>query len=253
MPNLKRIQKLSEDLKKLNRLPKHIAIIMDGNGRWAKKRMLPRIKGHEQGSQSVISAIRSCKKFGIKYLTLYAFSVENWARPKDEISGLMNLLIRFIKKYEKELHANKVRLRVLGRMEDMPEDVQVALNKVIEDTSCYTEYNLNLALSYGGRTEIVSACTKISRKVLSGALKPEDINENNFADNLYLPDIPDPDLMIRTSGEMRISNFLLWQLSYAEFYITDVLWPDFREKEFYKALLEYSNRDRRFGKVQSEQ
>jgi undecaprenyl diphosphate synthase len=253
LPNLKRIQKLSEDLKKLNRLPKHIAIIMDGNGRWAKKRMLPRIKGHEQGSQSVISAIRSCKKIGIKYLTLYAFSVENWARPKDEISGLMNLLIRFIKKYEKELHANKVRLRVLGRMEDMPEDVQVALNKVIEDTSCYTEYNLNLALSYGGRTEIVSACTKISRKVLSGALKPEDINENIFADNLYLPDIPDPDLMIRTSGEMRISNFLLWQLSYAEFYITDVLWPDFREKEFYKALLEYSNRDRRFGKVQSEQ
>ena len=240
---------MSDDISKLKRLPKHIAIIMDGNGRWAKKRLLPRIKGHEQGSQSVISAIQSCKKFEIQYLTLYAFSVENWSRPKDEISGLMNLLMRFVKKYEKELHDNKVRLRVLGRMEDLPKEVQAVLNKVIEDTSCYTEYNLNLALSYGGRTEIVTACKRISEQVLRGDLKTDDIDEEIFANSLYLPDIPDPDLMIRTSGEMRISNFLLWQLSYSELYVTDVLWPDFREKEFYEALVEYNNRDRRFGKV----
>jgi undecaprenyl diphosphate synthase len=240
---------VSEEYKKLNKIPCHVAIIMDGNGRWAKKRLMPRIKGHEQGSQSVISAIKSCNKFGIKYLTLYAFSVENWSRPKDEISGLMKLLIRFVDKYEKELHKHKVRLRVLGRIEDLPDNVQVALQRVIEDTSCYTEYNLNLALSYGGRTEIVSAAKKIAQKVASGDLSIDDIDEKIFADNLYLPGIPDPDFMIRTSGEMRISNFLLWQLSYAELYITDVLWPDFREKDFYNALVEYNNRDRRFGKV----
>jgi len=240
---------LSEEFKKLKKTPCHVAIIMDGNGRWAKKRLMPRIKGHEQGSQSVISAIKSCKKFGVEYLTLYAFSIENWSRPKDEISGLMKLLLRFVDKYEKELHKNKVRLRVLGRIEDMPANVRSVLERVIEDTSCYTEYNLNLALSYGGRTEIVYAAKKIANKVLSGDLNMDDIDEKVFADNLYLPGIPDPDLMIRTSGEMRISNFLLWQLSYAELYITDVLWPDFSEKEFYAALVEYNNRDRRFGKV----
>ena len=240
---------MSEEFNKLNKIPCHVAIIMDGNGRWAKKRLMPRIKGHEQGSKSVVSAIKSCKKFGIKYLTLYAFSVENWSRPKDEISGLMKLLLKFVDKYEKELHENKVRLRVLGRIEDLPDNVREVLERVIEDTSCYTEYNLNLALSYGGRTEIVYAAKQIANKVASGDLSVDEIDEHVFAENLYLPGIPDPDLMIRTSGEMRISNFLLWQLSYAELYITDVLWPDFREKEFYKALVEYNNRDRRFGKV----
>jgi len=244
-----KFKKLSEEFKKLKKTPRHVAIIMDGNGRWAKKRLMPRIKGHEQGSQSVISAIQSCKKFGIEYLTLYAFSVENWSRPQDEISGLMKLLLRFVDKYEKELHKNKVRLRVLGRIEDMPDNVRTVLERVIEETSCYTEYNLNLALSYGGRTEIVYAAKQIANKVVLGDLSVDEIDEKVFADNLYLPGIPDPDLMIRTSGEMRISNFLLWQLSYSELYITDVLWPDFREKEFYAALVEYNNRDRRFGKV----
>ncbi len=243
---------MSKEFKKLKKTPRHVAIIMDGNGRWAKKRHMPRIKGHEQGSESVISAIQSCRKFGIEYLTLYAFSVENWSRPKEEISGLMKLLLRFVEKYEKELHKNKVRLRILGRIEDMPDNVRLVLERVIQETSCYSEYNLNLALSYGGRTEIVYAARQIADKVVSGELSVEEINEKVFAENLYLPEIPDPDLMIRTSGEMRISNFLLWQLSYAEFYITDVLWPDFGEKEFYAALVEYNNRDRRFGKVKKQ-
>lgn len=235
--------------KKLNNIPDHVAIIMDGNGRWAKKRMMPRIKGHEEGSKSVISAIRSCREFGIKYLTLYAFSVENWSRPKDEISGLMKLLVRFIEKYENELHKNKVRLRVLGRLEDLPVDVQTELKRVICSTECYTEYNLNLALSYGGRTEIADAAKKLAGDVKEGKVVPEEITENLFGKYLYQPEIPDPDLMIRTSGEMRLSNFLLWQLSYSELYITDILWPDFREAEFYDALVEYNNRDRRYGKV----
>ncbi len=243
---------MSKDYKKLKKIPRHVAIIMDGNGRWAKKRHMPRIKGHEQGSESVISAIKSCKEFGIEYLTLYAFSVENWSRPKEEISGLMNLLLKFVAKYEKELHKSKVRLRILGRIEDMPDNVRIVLERVIQETSCYSEYNLNLALSYGGRTEIVYASRQIAHKVVSGDLREEDINEKVFAENLYLPGIPDPDLMIRTSGEMRISNFLLWQLSYSEFYITDVLWPDFGEQEFYAALVEYNKRDRRFGKVKKQ-
>lgn len=238
-----------EEYKKLKKIPRHVAIIMDGNGRWAKNRFMPRIKGHEQGGQSVISAIESCKKFGIKYLTLYAFSVENWSRSQDEVSGLMMLLLRFIDKYEKELHKHAIRLQILGRLEDLPNKVQEILKRVIEETSCYTEYSLSLALSYGGRTEIISATKKIAQKVALGELLVDEIDEEVFAENLYLPGIPDPDLMIRTSGEMRISNFLLWQLSYAELYFADVLWPDFGEKEFYAALLEYNNRDRRFGKV----
>ena len=231
------------------RIPQHVAIIMDGNGRWAQRRGLPRIRGHQVGAESVRAIVRACKKAGVKYLTLYAFSVENWVRPKIEIRGLMRILKRFLTKEEKELHENQVRLRVIGRLHDLPADVQAELKRVMKVTGHYTGGQLILALSYGGRAEIVDAVRSIANKVKKGETRPESIDELTIAENLYAPDIPDPDLMIRTSGELRISNFLLWQLSYAEFYITDVLWPDFREEEFAKAIEAYSRRRRRFGDI----
>lgn len=230
-------------------IPRHVAIIMDGNGRWAKSRGLPRIKGHEEGSKSVRSAIRSCRDFGIEYLTLYAFSVENWVRPMREIQGLMRLLRRFLKEEEHELHENEVRLRVIGKIEDLPKMVQSGLKRVMRATEKYTRGQLILALSYGGRTEIAYAAREIAKKVQAGEINPNDVDESMVAAHLYAPDVPDPDLMIRTSGELRISNFLLWQLSYSEFYITDVLWPDFREEEFAKAIEAYQQRQRRFGDI----
>ena len=226
-----------------------MAIIMDGNGRWAQRRGLPRIRGHQTGTESVRAIVRACKKAGIKYLTLYAFSVENWVRPKTEIRGLMRILKHFLTKEENELHENQVRLRVIGRLHDLPPDIQVELKRVMKATEHYTGGQLILALSYGGRAEIVDAVRSIARKVKKGAVSPEAIDDRVIAEHLYAPDVPDPDLMIRTSGELRISNFLLWQLSYSEFYVTDVLWPDFREAEFEKALEAYSRRHRRFGDI----
>ena len=231
-------------------VPRHVAIIMDGNGRWAKQHGLPRIKGHEQGAESVRAAVRACRKVGIKYLTLYAFSVENWVRPKPEIEALMNLLKRFLRGEEHELHENKVRLRVIGRVSDLQESVRRELARVMQATEQYKEGNLILALSYGGRTEIAHAAQEIARKVQSGGLDVDKIDEQVVAAHLYAPEIPDPDLLIRTSGEMRISNFLLWQLSYAELYFTDVLWPDFREEHLVKAVEEYGRRHRRFGNIE---
>lgn len=231
------------------KVPRHVAIIMDGNGRWAKQRGWPRIKGHEQGIESVRAAIRTCKKLGVKYLTVYAFSVENWARPKAEVDALMMLLRRFLRSEEHEFHENKVRLRTIGRPQDLPEAVQRELSRMMQATAHYTEGHLILALSYGGRAEIVHAAREMALKVKAGTLDPEAIDEAAFAAHLYAPDIPDPDLMIRTSGEMRLSNFLLWQLSYAEFYITDTLWPDFREEHLVAAVEEYGRRQRRFGQV----
>ncbi|MBN2301809.1 MAG: isoprenyl transferase [Lentisphaerae bacterium] len=230
-------------------IPRHIAIIMDGNGRWAKQRGLSRLQGHKEGAQSVRAIVRACKDEGVKYLTLYAFSTENWARPKEEVAGLMKLLVDFLKEQECELHENKVRLRVIGRTEDMPILVQSELKRVIKATSAYDSGNLTLALSYGGRSEIVRSARLIAEQVRGGRLKPSDIDEATIAENLYAPDVPDPDLMIRTSGEMRISNFLLWQLSYSELYITDTLWPDFRAEQFHEAILEYGRRRRRFGDI----
>lgn len=232
-----------------SKVPQHVAIIMDGNGRWAQQRGLPRIKGHQAGAESVRAALRACKKFGVRYLTLYAFSVENWVRPQAEIRGLMQLLHRFLTKEENELHENRIRLRVIGRMEDLPASVRKELLRVINATEKYEDGNLTLALSYGGRAEIADAVRAIARRVQQGELKPEEIDEKTVAAHLYAPDLPDPDLMIRTSGEMRISNFLLWQLSYAELYVTQVLWPDFREDEFGKAIEEYARRHRRFGDI----
>jgi undecaprenyl diphosphate synthase len=230
-------------------VPRHVAIIMDGNGRWAQARGFPRLKGHEAGARSVRSAIESCRELGIHYLTLYAFSVENWVRPESEINGLITLLKRFLSRNEKELHRHKLRLRVIGRIEDFPEDLQAALAQAQRDTAAYDNGQLILALSYSSRTELVRATQLIAEEVQAGTLKPEAISEQTIRDHLYAPDVPDPDLMIRTSGEMRLSNFLLWQLSYSEFYITDVMWPDFRKDQFREAIAEYAKRKRRFGDV----
>ncbi|NCA83131.1 MAG: di-trans,poly-cis-decaprenylcistransferase [Opitutae bacterium] len=220
---------------------------MDGNGRWAKRRMQPRLFGHRAGAESLRAVLRACREAGVEYLTVYAFSTENWVRPKDEVSGLMSLLKTFLKKDERELHENQVRLRVTGRIQDLPAAVRSELERVMEATKRYEKGHLILALSYGGRTEIVDAVRVLAGKVKAGEIEPAQIDEALLARHLYLPDVPDPDLMIRTSGELRLSNFLLWELSYAEFYFTDTLWPDFREADFAKALAEYSRRQRRFG------
>ena len=228
-------------------VPRHVAVIMDGNGRWAKRRMQPRLFGHRAGAESLRAVLRACREAGVEYLTVYAFSTENWVRPKDEVSGLMSLLKTFLKKDERELHENQVRLRVTGRIGDLPAAVRSELERVMEATKHYEKGHLILALSYGGRTEIVDAVRVLAGKVKAGEIEPAQIDEALLARHLYLPDVPDPDLMIRTSGELRLSNFLLWELSYAEFYFTDTLWPDFREADFAKALAEYSRRQRRFG------
>ena len=228
-------------------VPRHVAIIMDGNGRWAKQRLRPRLFGHRAGAESLRAVLRACRDHGVEYLTVYAFSTENWVRPEDEVSGLMSLLKTFLKKDEHELHENQVRLRVTGRIQDLPKAVRAELERVMEATKNYEKGHLILALSYGGRAEIVDAVRAIAVDVRAGRLAPEAIDEKAIAARLYLPDVPDPDLMIRTSGELRLSNFLLWELSYSEFYFTETLWPDFREADFAKALEEYARRQRRYG------
>ena len=228
-------------------IPRHVAIIMDGNGRWAKQRLRPRLFGHRAGAESLRAVLRACRDHGVEYLTVYAFSTENWVRPQDEVSGLMSLLRTFLKKDEHELHENQVRLRVIGRIQDLPKAVRAELERVMAATKNYAKGHLILALSYGGRSELVDAVRTIAADVQAGRLDPAAIDEAAIAARLYLPDVPDPDLMIRTSGELRLSNFLLWQLSYAEFYFTETLWPDFREPHFAKALEEFARRQRRFG------
>ena len=228
-------------------VPRHVAIIMDGNGRWAKQRHQPRLFGHRAGADSLRAVLRACRDQGVEYLTVYAFSTENWIRPADEVSGLMSLLKTFLKKDEHELHENQVRLRVTGRIQDLPKAVRAELERVMAATREYRKGHLILALSYGGRAEIVDAVRALATEVQAGRLDPARIDEAAITARLYLPDVPDPDLMIRTSGELRLSNFLLWELSYAEFYFTDTLWPDFREADFAKALDEYARRQRRYG------
>ena len=228
-------------------VPRHVAVIMDGNGRWAKQRGRPRLFGHRAGADSLRAVLRACRDRGVEYLTVYAFSTENWVRPADEVGGLMSLLKTFLKKDEHELHENQVRLRVTGRMDDLPKAVRAELERVMEATKGYERWHLILALSYGGRTEIVDAVRKIAARAKAGEIEPGQIDEATISGHMYLPDVPDPDLMIRTSGELRLSNFLLWELSYAEFYFTPTLWPDFREADFGAALEEYSRRQRRYG------
>jgi len=230
-------------------MPRHVAIIMDGNGRWAKNRGLSRIKGHQTGAESVRAILKACRKFDIEYLTLYAFSSENWIRPKPEVTGLMALLKKFLREQSFELHENQVRLRVIGHAQDLPSSVQSELSRVMDETAHYKKGTLTLALSYGGRAELTDAMRAIAQKVKDGRISPSSIKEKTIQEHLYAPDIPDPDFMIRTSGEMRISNFLLWQISYSEIYVTPVLWPDFREPEFAAALENYQHRHRRFGDI----
>ena len=228
-------------------VPRHVAVIMDGNGRWAKQRGQPRIFGHRAGAESLRAILRACRDHGVEYLTVYAFSTENWIRPRDEVTGLMALLKTFLKKDEHELHENQVRLRVTGRIQDLPKAVRAELERVMVATRSYAKGQLILALSYGGRMELVDAVRAIAAAAQAGELDPARIDEATISRHLYLPDVPEPDLMIRTSGELRLSNFLLWELSYAEFYFTETLWPDFREPDFAKALAEYARRQRRYG------
>jgi undecaprenyl diphosphate synthase len=220
---------------------------MDGNGRWAKERGLPRVEGHRNGVESVRAVVRAAGEVGIKYLTLYAFSVENWSRPKDEVETLMKYLARFLKNEIGELTRNNVRLEVIGQIYRLPEFVQEQLKKTRAALSKHNGLTLILALSYGGRQEIVEGVRAIADKVKAGKLETAEINEQVISQNLYTHQYPDPDLLIRTSGELRISNFLLWQISYAEFVVTQTLWPDFRRAEFFAALEEYTRRHRRFG------
>jgi undecaprenyl diphosphate synthase len=228
-------------------LPRHVAVIMDGNGRWARQRHLPRVEGHRQGAESARIVIRTAGELGIKYLTLYAFSAENWNRPKEEVDALMKYLIKYLKSETPDLNKSNVRLEAIGQIHRLPENVQEQLTKSIATLSKNNGLTLVLALSYGGRTEIVDAVRGVARKVKSGELDPADITEKVFAQHLYTRNWPDPDLLIRTSGEMRISNFLLWQISYTELVVTQTLWPDFRKPQFYAALEEYNRRHRRFG------
>lgn len=222
---------------------------MDGNGRWAKERHLPRVEGHRNGVESVRAVVRAAGEVGIKYLTLYAFSVENWNRPKDEVDTLMKYLARYLKNEIGELQRNNVRLEVIGQIYRLPEFVQEQLAKTKAALSRNNGLTLILALSYGSRTEIVEAIRSIAIQVKAGAIDPGEIGEQTLAQHLYTSHFPDPDLLIRTSGEMRVSNFLLWQISYAEFVVTPTLWPDFRRPQFFQALEEYARRHRRFGKL----
>jgi len=230
-------------------LPAHVAIIMDGNGRWARKRLLNRIKGHEKGVETVRTVVRACREIGVSYLTLYAFSTENWQRPKSEIAALMTLLKQFLTSERKELMDKNIRLNAIGQIERLPANVQRALHESMDLTKENDKMCLNLALSYGGRAEIVKMVKEIAIKSKDGSLDPDSITTELVSEHLYTRQIPDPDLLIRTSGEMRISNFLLWQLAYTEIYITDTLWPDFGKDEFVSILQNYQRRERRFGKV----
>ncbi|MCG3149410.1 MAG: Ditrans,polycis-undecaprenyl-diphosphate synthase ((2E,6E)-farnesyl-diphosphate specific) [Verrucomicrobiae bacterium] len=234
------------------KIPRHVAIIMDGNGRWAKQRGKARLEGHRAGAESVRAIVRACGELGIEYLTLYAFSSENWNRPRAEVSALMHLLEFYLKQEIPELDKNNVRLAAIGRIHELPGSAQKQLAKSIEALSKNTGLTLVLALSYGGRAELVDATREIARMVKAGQIDIADIDDKLISQHLYTRGIPDPDLLVRTSGELRVSNFLLWQISYAEIYVTDVLWPDFRKPELVKACEAFGKRHRRFGLVNQE-
>jgi undecaprenyl diphosphate synthase len=236
----------------INKLPSHVAIIMDGNGRWAQQRGLDRVFGHQQGVNALREVIEAAAETGIKYLTCYAFSTENWGRPDEEVSALMDIMVQSLSKETDTLTKNNIRLRAIGDVDRLADDVRNRLNETINLTSGNTGLNLVVALSYSSRWEITDAVRKISSDVKNGLLLPENISEDDFEKYLTTNGIPDPELMIRTSGELRISNFLLWQLAYTELYFTEKLWPDFGKDEFYIAIIDFQKRERRFGKT-SEQ
>ena len=228
-------------------IPRHIAVIMDGNGRWAKERGLPRREGHRAGAESVREVTEACMELGVDYLTLYAFSSENWNRPSEEVDALMNLLDRFLSEKHKELHEQKIRLIAIGQLERLPDKTRKLLTQIMEETADHDAMTLVLALSYGAREEIVSAAKSIAGKVAEGSLGVDDIDCTLFSDHLQTRGIPDPDLLVRSSGEMRVSNFLLWQISYAEIVIVKKFWPEFRKGDLLEAVEEYQRRHRRFG------
>jgi undecaprenyl diphosphate synthase len=243
----KDIDKEIERIKNSENLPRHIAIIMDGNGRWARQRDLPRLEGHRVGRESVRTIVRTCAKIGIPYLTLYTFSIENWQRPSDEVEGLMMLLEEVLKREFEELDENSVQLRAIGRLDLLPPPTRRALDETMAKLATNDRLVLTLALSYGGRAEIVDATRRLATEVQRGKIAVGDIDDAAFASCLYDPKLPDPDLLVRTSGEQRISNFLLWQIAYSEICVTDVFWPDFREKELIESIEAYQKRERRFG------
>ncbi|MGH7653527.1 MAG: isoprenyl transferase [Gemmatimonadaceae bacterium] len=230
-------------------VPRHVAIIMDGNGRWARSRMLPRPLGHRRGMKSVHEVVQGAIDAGVEVLSLFAFSQENWQRPAVEVSALMSLLEEYVQREADNLDSHGVQVRMLGELERLTPAAAAAVNRVMQQTAHNTKLRLNLFISYGARAEIVRAARLLAAEVEAGSLKPEEIDEHAFAGKLFTADCPDPDLLIRTSGEQRISNFLLWQLAYTEIYISSVLWPDFGQAELYGAILDYQARDRRFGRV----
>lgn len=232
----------------ITRLPKHIAIIMDGNGRWAAQRGLPRLAGHRAGTENLRRVIRACAEFGVQYLTIYAFSTENWGRPKEEVDGLLHILEDVIDKELEELHQEGVQLRHIGHLDQLPDMLREKVLNAVELTRNNDRLILSLAFNYGGRDEIVCAI----REIIGEGVRPEDVTQDLVSEHMFTAGVPDPDLIVRTSGEMRISNFLIWQGAYAEWYVTSTFWPDFDRDEVYKALVEYSNRDRRYGRIATD-
>ncbi len=242
------LQDLPADLH-VERLPRHVAVIMDGNGRWAKRRGMPRIMGHRRGVDILKDLLRCCRDWGIEALTAYAFSTENWGRPTEEVEFLMMLFERVLRRELKEMMEEDVQIRFVGNLNVLPHSLQTEISKAVDATRTNKGIKFTVATNYGGRQEIIQACQAIARQVQEGKLAPEEIDESIFERNLYTAGICDPDLLIRSSGEMRISNFLLWQMAYSEIYVTETLWPDFDRAEFHQALSAYQQRDRRFGKV----
>lgn len=243
------VEQLKEEVLSTGVVPRHIAVIMDGNGRWARKRRRPRVFGHLSGRHAVRQTVVGCRELGVKVLTLYTFSVENWQRPPTEVSALMRILQQTLMEQRREMKEKGIRLEIIGRMEDLPAAVQKTLKETQEFLAGGKDMLLNLALSYGGRSEITRAAREIARRSMSGEINPEDIDEAFFSSFLYTKDLPDPDLVIRTSGEVRISNFLIWQAAYSEIWVTEVLWPDFNQEHLYRAILDFQQRERRFGRV----
>lgn len=245
-------KKIFDQIKLSGDIPEHIAIIMDGNGRWAKKRGLPRAAGHKRGVDTVKEITESCADLGVKYLTLYTFSTENWNRPKDEVSTLMRLLLKSLKERVSELNKNNIRLTTIGDIASLPFAVQNELREAIEKTKKNDKMTLNLALSYSGRWELIEAIKSIGKLISQNKLTVDEINEKSLKEHLTTKNIPDPDLLIRTSGEFRVSNFLLWQIAYTEFYISDMFWPDFNKQHLIEAIKSFQNRERRFGRVSNQ-
>ena len=246
------IKKIEDSIINKNNIPKHIAIIMDGNGRWAKAHSLPRIAGHKEGIDSVRAITKKCGDIGVKHLSLYTFSSENWSRPIKEVKALMGLLLLTIRREIKDLNKNNVRLTTIGNMSDLPDDARKGMEEGLKITENNSGLNLILALSYGGRQEILKMVQSIARKAINGEIEPEKLSESDIVNELDTAKIPDPDLLIRTGGDQRISNFLLWQIAYSEIYVTDTYWPEFKEKELLDAVADFQDRERRFGRI-SEQ